>query len=349
MASAIEAGLEGAKRLTRLGWYLSLNRLAEWKSSRLGLRPRYTPVRPVPTEREIMADLSRLLTRDADGVAAGILPPLDDGLAPAEAVRRAALMLGDLPDALRRRAAGDAATAREASEADDLPEYYRQDFHFQKGGYLSEESARLYDVQVETLFLGGAAPMRREALRPIADFMKGRDQRGVALCDVGCGTGRLLRDARRLYPAMRLTGVDLSESYLDEARRHLQGRRPAKLLRANGEAMPLPGDSQDIVTAVFLFHELPREARRQVAAEMARVLKPGGMLVIVDSLQTNDRPGWDGLLEGFPVRFHEPFFADYVEDDLDTALIEAGLVPHASWTSFLAKILVVRKPTERLG
>ena len=47
-----------------------------------------------------------------------------------------------------------------------MPEYYAQDFHFQTGGYLTEDSARLYDVQVETLFMGAAGPMRRTALAP---------------------------------------------------------------------------------------------------------------------------------------------------------------------------------------
>ena len=55
-------------------------------------------------------------------------------------------------------------------------------------------------------------------------------------------------------------------------------------------AIPLPDASQDIVTTVFLFHELPPEVRRRVAAEMARVLKPGGLLVFIDSLQMGDRP-----------------------------------------------------------
>ena len=49
---------------------------------------------------------------------------------------------------------------REAAAA-GVPDYYAQDFHFQTGGYLTEGSARLYDVQVETLFMGAAGPMRR--------------------------------------------------------------------------------------------------------------------------------------------------------------------------------------------
>ena len=117
--------------------------------------------------------------------------------------------------------------------------------------------------------------MRREALRPIADFMRGRDQRQIALLDVACGTGRFLRDLRLTYPAMQLTGLDLSAAYIAEASRHMGDLRPARWLAANAEAIPLADASQDIVTSVFLFHELPPAIRRRIAAEMARVLKPG--------------------------------------------------------------------------
>ena len=81
--------------------------------------------------------------------------------------------------------------------------------------------------------------------------------------------------------------------------------------------MPLPDASADIVTSTFLYHELPPEVRRQVTAEIARVLKPGGLFVFLDSLQMGDRPGWDGLLESFPTRFHEPYYRSYAIDDLD--------------------------------
>lgn len=343
MADPIGMGLHGAAQAVRFGWYLSLNRLVGWQSDRLGLRPRYKPAAPTPSEREILADLAQLFRRDAAAVRDGLFPPLADGLSPLDALARARGMLADLPAALRRRAEADAASVHTAAPTDGLPAYYTQDFHYQTGGYLSEQSARLYDVQVETLFLGGAAPMRREALRPIADFMRGRDQRQLALADVACGTGRFLRDVRLTWPALKLTGLDLSESYLGEARRHLTGLRPAALLCANAEAMPLADASQDIVTCIFLFHELPPEARRQVAREMARVLRPGGLMIFVDSLQTGDRPDWDGLLEAFPVRFHEPYFESYARDDLDGLFTEAGLPGQAAWTSFMAKVMVRRK------
>ncbi len=344
MADPIGIGLEAGARAVRFGWYLGLNRVVGWQSDKLGLRPRYTPTRSAPSEREILADLAGLFRRDAEGVRDGIMPPLADGLGVIEHLERARAMLADLPATLRRRADNDAATARQADPSADLPDYYTQDFHFQTGGYLSDQSARLYDIQVETLFLGGAAPMRREALRPIAEALRGRDQRKVSLCDIACGTGRFLRDLRLTWPALRLTGIDLSDSYLGEARRHMSRLRPATLVKANAEALPLADASQDIVTTIFLFHELPPDARRRIAAEIARVLKPGGLLVFVDSLQLGDRPGWDGLLEGFPARFHEPYFESYASDDLQQIFTHAGLTPPSAWTSFLAKVMVSSKP-----
>src|SRR5690606_40614470 len=126
----------------------------------------------------------------------------------------------------------------------------------------------LYDVQVETLFMGAAGPMRRSALAPIGSFMAGCDQRQVTLLDVACGTGRFLRQVRLTYPAMRLKGLDLSRPYLDEARRQLTGLRGAELIEAPAERMPVEDASVDIVTTIFLFHELPPQVRRAVTAEM---------------------------------------------------------------------------------
>jgi SAM-dependent methyltransferase len=83
---------------------------------------------------------------------------------------------------------------------------------------------------VETLFMGAAGPMRRTALRPIAEFMAGRDQRQMTLLDVACGTGRFLRQVRLAYPAMNLKGLDLSRTYLEETRRNLEGLRGAELI-----------------------------------------------------------------------------------------------------------------------
>ena len=59
------------------------------------------------------------------------------------------------------------------------PEYYLQNFHYQTDGWLSSRSARVYDYQVESLFLGTADAMRRQALPGIAEFMAGKDPADV--------------------------------------------------------------------------------------------------------------------------------------------------------------------------
>ncbi|MFM9942103.1 MAG: class I SAM-dependent methyltransferase [Hyphomicrobiaceae bacterium] len=340
MPSTIDMGLHAGAQALRFGLYYGLSQAMSWQVDRLGLSPRGSKRRVTPQVTEILTELGQLVLRDAAGVREGILPPSISEPGPTETIARIRAMFADLPESARRRADSDAGSVKAEADADAVPDYYAQDFHFQTGGYLSAESARLYDIQVETLFLGGAALMRREALRPIAEFMRGRDQRQIRLLDVACGTGRLLRDLRLAWPAMQLTGLDLSPSYLDEARRHLGDLRPATWTHANAEAIPLADASQDIVTTVFMFHELPPIVRRRIAAEMARVLKPGGLLVFIDSLQIGDRPGWDGLLEGFPERFHEPYYRHYAIDDLDAVFSDAGLAAASRWTSYFAKVMV---------
>ena len=353
MSDNLAMAAQLAGQSLRFGWYFALNRALDWRTgqmSRTGHPPRYRPVRPVPSLQELLAAQAQLLMADALNVREGLYPPMDDDASSLPGhLARVRRMFADLPEAYARRAQKDATTARAEPNAADVPDYYAQDFHFQTGGYLTEGSARLYDVQVETLFMGAAGPMRRSALAPIAQFMAGRDQRQVTLLDVACGTGRFLRQARLAFPALRLIGLDLSRPYLEEARRQLRGLRAAQLIEAAAERMPLEPASADIVVSIFLFHELPPDVRRAVTAEVARVLKPGGLFVLLDSLQMGDRPGWDGLIEAFPERFHEPYYRHYAIDDLEGMFAAAGLEPELTATPFLSKLMVRRKPEPSPG
>jgi ubiquinone/menaquinone biosynthesis C-methylase UbiE len=56
------------------------------------------------------------------------------------------------------------------------------------------------------------------------------------------------------------------------------------------ENVPLPDASLDAVLCMYAFHEMPEEARSAAAAEMFRLLKPGGLAVLTDSVQLGDRP-----------------------------------------------------------
>ena len=68
------------------------------------------------------------------------------------------------------------------------------------------------------------------------------------------------------------------------------------------------------------------------------VAKPDGLVVIVDSIQKGDQPAWDGLLDLFPHYFHEPYYAEYANQNLEALCAAAGLAPVASERAFLSKV-----------
>jgi ubiquinone/menaquinone biosynthesis C-methylase UbiE len=131
-----------------------------------------------------------------------------------------------------------------------------------------------------------------------------------------------------------------------EAKRHLERWARINLAVANGESIPVPDESQDAVTSIFTFHEMPPGVRHIVFREFARVLRPGGRLVLVDSLQRGDKPEYEGLLELFPQSFHEPYFASYIEEDFDAIGRASGLVHTRDINAFLSKVMVFDKPVK---
>ncbi|TMB72391.1 MAG: class I SAM-dependent methyltransferase, partial [Chloroflexi bacterium] len=100
----------------------------------------------------------------------------------------------------------------------------------------------------------------------------------AAVLDVGCGTGRLLRAAHERWPKARLVGVDPSEGMIEDGRR----RTRAELHVAGAEAIPLPDHSIDLAFSTIAFHHWADPARG--LREVARVLRPGGGLVIIDNI-----------------------------------------------------------------
>jgi ubiquinone/menaquinone biosynthesis C-methylase UbiE len=138
-------------------------------------------------------------------------------------------------------------------------------------------------------------------------------------------------------------GVDLSQAYIRHARRHLERWSNVNLIIANAEAIPAKDNSCDAVTSVFMLHELPPEVRRTVIGEAARVLKPGGRLILVDSLQLGDEPTYDAMLERFPQLYHEPYYHSYLRDNLTAIGRLYGLAHRRSIKAYVSKVMVFDK------
>ena len=77
-------------------------------------------------------------------------------------------------------------------------------------------------------------------------------------------------------------------------------------------------------------------------AEIRRVLRPGGTVIFVDSLQTGDEPDYDGTLEFFPVAFHEPYYESYLREDLDR-LWSPGFTPGERIPAYFSKVVSYRR------
>jgi ubiquinone/menaquinone biosynthesis C-methylase UbiE len=121
-------------------------------------------------------------------------------------------------------------------------------------------------------------PLDRELLTRFAAEVKGKGE----TCDMGCGPGhiaRFLRDADGAGGSDNLDvfGLDLSPRMIEEARRL---NPDISFRQGNMLALDLPDATLAGIAAFYAVVNLPRESLPQVFREMARVLQPGGLLLL---------------------------------------------------------------------
>ena len=105
--------------------------------------------------------------------------------------------------------------------------------------------------------------------------------------DLGCGTGQM---TAALAPFVKhVIAVDASAAMLQAAKKRLQGFGNVELRRGDLEALPIDDARLDAATLALVLHHLPEPG--SALAEVARVLKPRGRLLIVDMLP-HDREGY---------------------------------------------------------
>ena len=341
MAQRSSRALYAAAQAARVAFYG-----AHYLAARMMARDAFAnvprPTHSLPSLPAMLAAMRDLFVRDWESVEAGLYPMPLNLAAELRRATSSARFLADAPRVVARRERGAYDEVR--SKSDGLPRYYRQNFHFQTDGYLSERSARLYDFQVEALFAGTADAMRRRAFVPLAQHLDRLRAKKPVLLDIGAGTGGFLAFAKSVRPRIKAIALDLSLPYLDAARATLSAWNDVDFIAAPAEAMPLPDRSVDAATSIFVFHELPPKVRALVAKEIARVLKPGGIFVLADTLQYGDAPEFEGLLDVFPSLFHEPYYSSYARADLDALFGAAGLRRTGSEIAYLTKVVAFEKP-----
>ena len=145
---------------------------------------------------------------------------------------------------------------------------------------------------------------------------------GARVLDIGCGTGMHLE--RYARDGCRVAGIDLSPAMLRIARRRLGG--DADLREANALEMPFEDASFEVVLASLVLHEHSPEHRLAILAQMKRVMKPDGRMLIVD-FHPGPFTGFRGHLTNIFITILERLAGREHYRNSRTFLARGGLVP----------------------
>ena len=318
--------------------YDLLNRIAKYVP---GLQGPQIP-EDVYAGKLIRENLFKLLRKDVQNAVNGMYPiSVFQPESPVRHVKRLGRIIYDGFGLARRRASRESHqfSKRAKSYLEDVPEYYRRNYHFQTDGYLSDWSADLYEHQVELLFGGTGDAMRRLLIPPMKKHFSDRpDGRGLTFLELGAGTGRATRNVRLAFPKARIVATDLSEPYLRNARKNLEGFARMDFVRADAADLPFADEKFDAVYSVFTLHEIPLEPRKAILKEAHRVLKKKGFLGLVDTAQLGDIPEFDPIFKNFPVSFHEPYYTNYIKTPIEKLVKAQKFKLLGSETGFFSKV-----------
>jgi ubiquinone/menaquinone biosynthesis C-methylase UbiE len=224
-----------------------------------------------------------------------------------------------------------------ANPATRTPAYYRARFHAYQQGNLCWAAATEAEQATDAMALRvwpaeDLSPeqaqhrLRQAIFAVVAPSLDGPVRDALDLgCSVGVGTLALAHwlDGRQAEPAA-VHGLDLSPEMLAVARVRDTAGRIYAWHHAAAEATGLADASFDLITLQFVCHELPQAATRAVLAESARLLRPGGVIALVDQ-----DPG-SAVIRRLPapiatlLKSTEPYLEDYFRLDLPAALKQAG-------------------------
>lgn len=176
--------------------------------------------------------------------------------------------------------------------------------------------ASFYDVTVNIMTLGQASRLRRMTVD------QALLQPGESFLDVGCGTGGVTIPAKiRVGENGGAAGIDPALEMIAVARRKAQRAGIEIDFRVGViEALPFPEETFDVVTSSLMMHHLPEPLQVEGLAEIWRVLKPGGRILIADMM----RPSTSFLKRFFTLLVRHGHGIQFGIEDLPKLMREAG-------------------------
>jgi ubiquinone/menaquinone biosynthesis C-methylase UbiE len=105
---------------------------------------------------------------------------------------------------------------------------------------------------------------------------------GLRILEIGCGTGNVTTRVKRAEPGADVVGTDPDPLALARAQRKAGGMSGIRFERAYAQELPFADGEFDRVLSSMMLHHLDYDVKAGAAAEIHRVLRPGGVLHIVD-------------------------------------------------------------------
>jgi ubiquinone/menaquinone biosynthesis C-methylase UbiE len=216
-----------------------------------------------------------------------------------------------------------------------LPDWYTDwDIHIQPGGvWRADASARVYELGAKLVMMGDNDDyafhqvFADTCLTPLKDLTPSR------LVDLGCGFGKSTWVLKQAFPQAEVIGVDLAAPCLKLAHAKCEAMGlPIRFIQADAADTGLEAASADLVTATMVIHELPQPALKAFFAEAARLLKPGGILRVLDFQLTGDAFRDLAVME-HGARNNEPFMPGMMAADTVAMAQQAGL-GKGQWVAF---------------
>ena len=197
-------------------------------------------------------------------------------------------------------------------KGEDFPAYYRQPFHSVPGGYLSEAAATGDRGAMEAIY-EEAHPRRSLGVRDALASLVPAEARTVV--DFGAGTGDGAAAIARRLPGAQVTALEASPFMIIAGRVQNAGVENLRFAQGFAERSGLCAESVDAAAITLVLHECPNAVKREILAEVHRVLRPGGALVLSDTPQ-HDLHDYRG--------FYEPYKEEWARFDPDALLRSVG-------------------------
>ncbi|SPD73912.1 hypothetical protein PITCH_A2030056 [uncultured Desulfobacterium sp.] len=117
--------------------------------------------------------------------------------------------------------------------------------------------------------------------RRIRHILGARIKEGMTVVDIGTGPGTIPLNLKSSFPKTRFIGIDISEDMILMAKGHaVRSGFQLPVLVGDGQSLPFGADKVDCVISLFAMHHMDHPKR--LLKEIDRVLKPGGVLLIID-------------------------------------------------------------------